>query len=631
MITITSLKKTALLVALGILFLMQPIKGQNTHANIYSLVKENRTEIICKSPTQATEKYKVNITIFNQKGLDVANFICGCSQFRSLQKFSGEIFNAQGKSVRKIKKTELKKTEYSTALSTDDYQYYYECYYPTYPFTIQYEWEIKCNNGLIYFPTFVPQSNFQQLLLEGSYRLEMPVGQTCKYKVVNDLEKQIKITELKGKEGQQIIEANVSNLPVIELEPLSLPISKLLPLVYFSPTDFTIDGTKGNMETWKDYGVWQYNLLDGRDQLTEPFKQKLHELTASCKTDKEKVKIIYDYLAANTRYVSIQLGIGGWQPIPASEICKSGFGDCKGLSNYVKAMLKELGIPSTYTVISTINEKLLKDYASLGQMNHVILQVPLPNDTIWLECTNAQLPFGYVHQDIAGHDALLIQPDGGKVCQLPTYADSLNTQNIKAYIEINPEGSAQISVTDTRRLFQYESLFGIKNIELNKQKDLLRKDINLNQADIQNIIIKENKSSHPDISIGYDIRTNQYGHKTGSRLFIPTNVFREMTEMPATTKRKHPICIEYGYNDTDSIHIKIPEGYEIEGVPESMNESNKFGTFSSKIEIQDKGIAVVNHLYMRKGVYKPEDFQDFVNFRKLISEQYNGSIILKKK
>ena len=89
-------------------------------------------------------------------------------------------------------------------------------------------------------------------------------------------------------------------------------------------------------------------------------------------------------------------------------------------------MLKELGIASTYTIISTTNERLLPDFSSANQMNHVILQVPLPQDTLWLECTNPSLPFGYVHQDIAGHDALLIEPDGGKMCRLPTYPDSLN-------------------------------------------------------------------------------------------------------------------------------------------------------------------------------------------------------------
>ena len=70
------------------------------------------------------------------------------------------------------------------------------------------------------------------------------------------------------------------------------------------------------MSNWQKYGEWQYRLLDGRDLLTEPFRAKLHELTAHCTTDRDKVKAIYDYLAKTTRYVSIQLGIGGLQPLP---------------------------------------------------------------------------------------------------------------------------------------------------------------------------------------------------------------------------------------------------------------------------------------------------------------------------
>ena len=69
------------------------------------------------------------------------------------------------------------------------------------------------------------------------------------------------------------------------------------------------------MSTWQKYGEWQYDLLNGRDQLTEPFKSKLRELTANCGTDREKVKAVYDYLAKTTRYVSIQLGIGAIMPV----------------------------------------------------------------------------------------------------------------------------------------------------------------------------------------------------------------------------------------------------------------------------------------------------------------------------
>src|SRR3712207_8682407 len=77
--------------------------------------------------TQSVEKQSRTITVLSPKGLDAAQFVCGCDMFRSLQKFSGEILNSSGQTVRKIKKSDLQKTEYSSNLATDDYVYYYNC------------------------------------------------------------------------------------------------------------------------------------------------------------------------------------------------------------------------------------------------------------------------------------------------------------------------------------------------------------------------------------------------------------------------------------------------------------------------------------------------------------------------
>ena len=144
-------------------------------------------------------------------------------------------------------------------------------------------------------------------------------------------------------------------------------------------------------------------------------------------------------------------------------------------------------------------------------MNHVILQVPLPQDTLWLECTNPQLPFGYVHQDIAGHDALLIQPTGGSIYRLPAYPDSLNTQQITARISLSPTAEAKIEVQEVSRLFQYENEAGIVYLEPNKQKDRIRSDINLSQADILRLHISECKEANPSITFDYTASSNQYG------------------------------------------------------------------------------------------------------------------------
>ena len=298
------MKKSAMKI-IGLLFglylgSIMSVQAQDLSKDATSIITDSRTEVLCKSMTQSIEKESRTILILNRKGLNAAHFVCECDMFRSLQKFSGEILNASGQSVRKIKKSELQKSEYSSSLSTDDYAYYYECNFPSFPFTVKYEREIKCNNGLIGYQSFLPQTDFQQGVEQATYRIELPAGQECRYRELNTGGKNIQVTKSTGTDGQQVIEVTASKLLPIQKEPFGPDFAKLFPRIYFAPSAFKYDKSEGDMSTWQKYGEWQYKLLDGRDELTEPFRNKLHGLTAHCSTDREKVKAIYQYLKKKT-------------------------------------------------------------------------------------------------------------------------------------------------------------------------------------------------------------------------------------------------------------------------------------------------------------------------------------------
>lgn len=135
---------------------------------------------------------------------------------------------------------------------------------------------------------------------------------------------------------------------------------------------------------------------------------------------------------------------------------------------------------------------------------------------------------------------------------------------------------------------------------------------------------------HGTANTGYTPSSNQYGNKTGNRLFIPANVFRKGFSVPHITKRTHPIHVNFGYSDADSIHIQLPEGYTIKGLSRPADLKSKFGNFHSSVRVNDNEIWIVHNLFMRKGIYAPEEYEAFLDFRKQVAEQYNGKIILKK-
>lgn len=595
--------------------------------NAYSVVRLYQQEFVYISDISGTLKETQIVTVLNPRGNGSGNFSCSCDIFRSLKKFHGEVYDANGNLVRKIKQSELKYTELFEGLASDDSQFYYEYDPAGYPYTIKYEWEIKYQKGLIGLPPFFPQKAENQSIEKAIYRLYAPESANLIYKAIN-MPTTPKV--INDKDGTYK-EWSVNNIKAIEDEPFIESWTNGIPALFIVPQSFSYDGTRGEMTNWNTFGKWQYSLITDRDILPDATKQRITELTKNCKTDKEKVKAIYDYLAQTTRYVSIQLGIGGLQPAFAKDVAKLGFADCKGLSNYTSAMLKEAGITSYYTAISTTNRKLLSDFASANQMNHVILQVPLPNDTLWLECTAPKLPFGYVHNSIAGHDALVITDQGGKLCQLPIYPEEKNKEFNQATIVLNAEGKAEAKITKTSCVLQYERLSEFTELAPSKQVDILREDVYLPEATVSNINFKENKSSEPSITINYNLTCNRFGTQTGNHLFIPINILRKGPTKLSNKKRKFPIYLENGYLDSDTITIEIPSNYTIEAIPSPISINNKFGKLNATISTKENKIFITNNLLMHSGKYTASAYPDFLAFRNEISKLYQSMIVLKKK
>jgi transglutaminase-like putative cysteine protease len=593
--------------------------------NAYSVVRLESNRFEYTDDQNGVEKVTRIVTILDEKGENAARLQIGQGKFWELKRFSGEVFDAMGKSIKKIKLSDMVLSSYSDQLATDESYYLYNYTRPVFPYTVKYEYEVKWKNGLILFPKFIPVIEYNQSLVHADYQLLIPAS--VKFASHgNNIPDPVKTTS----DGKDLYTWKLSGFRAVEEEREMPEFREVMPFMMVRPEQFVFDKSAGTQQTWKDMGIWQWNLLNGRDDLPPTAMEKIDQIIKGATTDIEKAKRLYEYLQQSTRYVSIQLGIGGWQPIAASSVCKTGFGDCKGLSNYLKAMLKAVGINSYYTVISVDNKDFYPDFASLGQSNHVILTLINKTDTIPLECTSSHMPFGYIHSNISGHNALLVTPDGGKLIRLRANPDDSNRTTNALHITLDENALAQINVNSLYAMENYEDMLSFVKISDNDDRmKYLKKEFNLPSISISDLNMTEKKEACPTIALHYQATSDTYATKSGSRIFLPVNPLSARLLQYSKRKRHFPVVFEGGSTQCDSIVIDLPKGAQIETLPENVRIEKAFGSFTSTITKGDGKLFIIQTMSKRHGNYPASINDDLKEFIQAINEAGAAQIVLK--
>lgn len=597
--------------------------------NANAVIRDLNMNYIQSDAKSATFSVNKAVTILNRKGDDYAHFVISTDKFSELTKFSGILLDATGKVIKKIKKGDL---VYSSlefdSFTTGSFNIYYECQSPSYPFTIQYTYEVKDKNGILGYPSFYPITGVNIAVENTSFRLEAP--ESAKVRHHSNCSYQINKSSSNGKDIFLVKETNIS---AIEEETWQPKRKELYPKITFAPSYFCYDSHCGNMNNWDKYGKWISQLLQGRDILPTDLVAQLQEMTSNAETDREKVKILYEYLQKNTRYISVQLGIGGYQPETATNVAKTRMGDCKGLTNLMKAMLKAVDIKSNYCVISMgdTHKEFYNDFPSFTQANHVILLVPLQNDSIWLECTSSIVPFGFIHSNIVDHDVIAITDNGGKLCHIPAYSNKDYTIHTEMTVNLDETGAAtgNLELKSTMDVAMYVS--DLKKQDRETQIKYLMSEVKIPKVQFGNIDITYSPSEKPIATVSSKFEASNIANKTGSRLFLRSyplskGNFRRF----GSAKRIHDIEIPQQYIQSDIIRYVLPEGYSAESLPPDISIENEFGKFTRKLSIENNTVNSEVTIDIKSGKYKKSSYEDLKSFFGKIDSALATRLVFKK-
>src|SRR5579862_390916 len=585
-----------------------------------------------KSPSKAIIHEHHVYTVLNESGSKYDEYVTEYDKFISINSASGILYDNAGKEIKRVKKKDMEDVSGSGEenLMTDTRYKVNHFYHKIYPYTVDYEEEDEVN-GIRYFDDWFPQSASHLSVQYSKYVVIAPKDYLVRFKQFNFKADPV-INEMSGK---KIYTWEIKNLPAKSAEPLSPSWNKITPYVMLAPSEFEAEGYKGNMTTWASFGAFNYQLIKGRDVLPADVKSKVHELTDNIQDERHKIAVLYDFLQKNTRYISIQFGIGAWQPFDANYVATKRYGDCKALSNYMVALLKEAGIAGKYVIIRAKENapEVVSDFPC-SQFNHVIACVPMGRDTVWLECTDHELPPGYLSSFTANRWGLLVDETGGTLVRTPKYGINDNLQVRKITATINDEGNLTADVNTFYKAEQQDDLE--LELEYKSKDDLLKQlktEIDLPTYDITKFEYKEEKNNIPPaINESIELTAANYAQVSGRRLFINPNILnRSDNKLKKDEERKYPVELHSEFRDIDSIEIKIPAGFQSEALPADKKIESKFGKYISSMKVMPDKIVYYRYREQFSGNFPAADYAGLVDYYEQIYKADRAKIVLVKK
>ncbi len=595
-----------------------------------AVVRNSEMLIEVNSPDDVTYREKKAITILSSAGDDEAEVVLFYNKNRQIKSLKGIVYNEFGLATAKFAEKDFRDMSAvnNFSLYEDDRVKVFRPAQITYPYTVVYEYEIKARQSL-FFSAWEPVSSAGVALERSSLRFVCPLTFNLRHKEINYSNR----VEENREKDKKIYSWEVKEIPALRTEPFSPDAEKYMTSVKLAPESFAYRGIKGNFSNWTEFGKWMNdNLLKGRDVLPATTVRLVKDLVRDIPDPKSKAKKIYEYMQDKTRYISVQIGIGGFQPYPAADVDRLSYGDCKGLVNYTMALLKAADIESYYCIVNagSFKKDVAPDFASINDGNHIILCLPFRNDTTWLECTDKHIPFGFLGYFTDDRLVLACTPDGGKILHTPKFSASENRQIRKATFKLSENGDLSGHIKTLFEGTQYDNHDILEGEPFKEQVKHLTEMYPMPDLDIQTLEFKKEKNIKPVTVENISFSSRSYASLSEGRMYLSLNPLnKEKRVVPDSRNRSNPVYINRGYLDEDEYIFDLPEKLKVEFNPRNTIINKPFGKYSATVTVNGGKVTYHRVMQLNEGTYPKEQYPDLVKFYQDIAEADNDRLVLK--
>ncbi|MGL4598136.1 MAG: DUF3857 domain-containing protein [Bacteroidia bacterium] len=389
---------------------------------------------------------------------------------------------------------------------------------------------------------------------------------------------------------------------------------------------------------------WYYSMVAGVGKKENTSLQNLVDSLVAGETDEfKKVTKIFYWVQDNIKYVAFEDGMGGFVPREAADVCERRYGDCKDMGNIIVTMLRLANIPAYITWIGTRSIPYTYDQVPTPISDNHMIATYIQDSTYWfLDAPGKNAPIGMHTSMIQGKEALLAWNNNTyKVIRVPVIPKEQNTRvdSVVMYADLSTENLSSVSLYGNG----YSSIRGYEKIHLTYPLDAMNEQDKLkffvgyfekgnNTFGVDSLHFLNLYDRSKNLEVDYKFRINDYVRRNGNELYVNFNIDKSFqNRLLDSEKRQAPLEIDYLNTERHVTIMEIPEGWTVGYLPPNASyNGTDFGFTISYKQIGNR-IYCERNIYINTLLVKPEQFETWNKFIKLLGKAYTETVIIKKK
>ncbi|MEM8523348.1 MAG: DUF3857 domain-containing protein [Bacteroidota bacterium] len=347
-------------------------------------------------------------------------------------------------------------------------------------------------------------------------------------------------------------------------------------------------------------------------------------LLATAKTEQEKAKIVYEYLTENVE-LSYPYGIFAEERL--DKMFEKKVTNKGGINLMLLSMLKAQDIEAYPVLTSTRNHgKMLPEHAIFDQFNYLMVQAKLDGKLVLLDVGNSLRPMGYPALNALNYKAWVMNgershwinldvPSSHSVFQLKC---QMEDRQLKGHIRTKYNGYSAISERDAYQ---------------NSKDGKYWQDRFTNDLQLENFQVKNEETIKKDFYNEFDVSLEEQLFENEDFIYISPIVYSSFDENPFKSKKRYSsIDFPYQFFDQYLFELTIPEGYEVEQLPDMANVvlPKNGGSFQYRAMEGNGKVKITSSIKFKQLNFSPSEYPTIKTLFDIIVEKHGEQIVLKK-